>query len=486
MKLAAAGRSMVSGAGFIVLAVLVTWANSLDGPFLPDDHTAILTNPRIRGLAESLGSLGRDHETTLAGRPVAALSFAFNYAVGGLEPRGYHLTNVALHALAALLLFGFLREVLPRVANEAAGPAAFTAALIWAVHPLHTEAVNYVVHRTEILSAAFMLTSLWCVVRGASDARPVYSGLAVAACWLAVLSKETAAGLPLLAWSLDAILLSRGWGRALGRRPGLYAGLTASWVWLALVLLGSPRPAAAGWHLGVTAWSYLLTQSGILTHYLRLVLWPRPLSVSYQDWPLAASVWEVGPTFLFWASLVVLTMVAVWRRRPAGLLGVLFFVVLAPTSSIVPIVTELAAEHRMYLPLVSIAVPVGIGVQRLGGRRGRPATAVLALLIALPLGLSTWDRNRDYRTAAGLWQTAVEARPQNPIAHGALGYYLEQEGKLEEAVTAQRTAVRLDPDYVEGWLNLGYALEKLGRDTEARVAFATASRLSHGVPPGTR
>jgi hypothetical protein len=163
----------------ILLAGALAYANSLRGPFVLDDQASIVNNAHLRHLWPPLGALTAERDSPLAGRPIASLSLALNYALGGLDVRGYHLANIALHLCVGLLLFGIVRGTLdlPKLRG---GPAdgggstsiALISALIWVVHPLNSEAVNYVTQRTELLMGLFYGLTLFSSVRAHSSTRP--------------------------------------------------------------------------------------------------------------------------------------------------------------------------------------------------------------------------------------------------------------------------------------------------------------------------
>lgn len=484
------------GAAALLLVVVIAaaYANTVTSPFLPDDVIAISLNPDVHEIGSSLRAFDDDRRTSVSGRPLASLTLALNYAIGGNSVAGYHATNVLLHAVAALLLYSFVLATLGRVAGEPASPrrqswAALTLALLWALHPLATDAVNYVVQRAEILASVFMLLALRLSIRGAAPgARGSWSAATVAACGFAMLSKESAATGPLLALVYDACFLSRSWGGALTRRPRMYAGLAATWALLAVVVVTSgARDDVAGFDLGVSPWEYLLAQSSVIVHYLRLSIWPTGLVVSARDWPIPTSLVEVWPSAILISALLAATVALAVRRSWLGFAGVCFFGVLAPSSSFIPIVTEVAAEHRMYLPLAAVLavllagagavlryVTARLELTRAAASRG---TFGLTLAAALALGVSTHLRNRDYRSGSSIWLDVISKRPRDFVAHAALGFALEESGELERAVEEYRRSVLLDPTFVDGWFNMGFALRKLGREREAVQSFWMAEQL---------
>src|SRR5688500_16091528 len=396
----------------LLLAVALTYANSIGNPFILDDQATVVQNSQIRDLSRVRDILVPAPETPIAGRPLASLSFALNYAAGGLDVRGYHIVNVTLHAIAALLLLLMVRWTLelPRVRARLSGrPAdlAFAAALLWALHPLNSEVVNYISQRSESLMAVCVLLTLYAAARAHEERGIRWAVAAVVACLAGVASKESTAVVPLVVVLYDRIFLFDSWTAAMQRRRWLYAGLAATWVFAALLIAAGPRAGVAGFASGVSPWTYLLNQSVVITEYLRLTVWPDSLVVFY-GWPQAVSMADVAPYLVFVGALVMLTGIALWRWPSVGFLGAWFFITLAPASSIVPIATEVGAERRMYLPLMALAVLVVICIDvlwtRAASRGGFPAAARererrLATLgatvaVAVVLAAVTVKRNR--------------------------------------------------------------------------------------------
>lgn len=464
----------------LALLGLLAYIGTVGTPFLYDDYNAIVENPHVRSLWPLSQAMSAPDESTVAGRPVAALSLALNYAVSGVKPWSYHLVNILVHLLCALTLYGIARRTLaaPRIAPLGAAPAegwAFAVALVWLLHPLHTEVVTYVSTRTEALVGLFYLTSLYAVIRGSGDERRAsrWYAAAVAASALAMGSKEVAVTLPLVVLLYDGIFLSEGFAAALARRRGLYAGLAATWLILIALVAASPRGETVGLHFaGLTPLDYARTQVAVIWHYLRLAVWPHPLVLDYFDWPVArsfsAGVW-LGLLPLL--ALVLGSLLLIARRSWLGFLGGWFFAILAPSSSVIPIASEIAAERRMYLPLVAVVALALAGLwtaaARAAGSRGATAFAAATAAVALALGALTVSRNRDYRDEITIWQRTVADRPGNVRALQNLGAALAHHGRPQEAVPFLERALAIDP-YAE------YALENLGliRLEEGRAAEA--------------
>lgn len=440
----------------VVVAAVVAYHNSLTGPFIFDDFNAIVENPHICRLWPIADAMSAPPQASVDGRPVVALSLAVNYALGGFNVTGYHLFNLAVHIGSALLLFGIVRR------TRSAGPwLALAVATIWVAHPLATEAVNYVVQRTELLMAFFLLLTLYCFIRG------WYVG-SVVACAVGMGCKEVMVVAPVLVWLYDRTFV----GGTIRQRAGYYAALAATWLVLAAWGLNAPRAESLGFATGsVGPLDYLKTQAGVILHYLRLAVWPTPLVVDYYDWPVGWTPTAV----LTVAALVAGTAWAVWWRSRLGFVGAWFFLILAPSSSVVPIATELAAERRMYLPLAAIVVVIAVIVSRWWSVRVWLAVAAVVALVA-----GTIRRNEDYRSEARILADTVVKLPGNARARVNLGVALVKAGRVKAGIGQCREALRWKPGYDYAHYNLGVALAIQGQPAEARDEFVAALRRSPG------
>lgn len=462
----------------VALAVLA-YANSFGGPFIIDDKTGIPENPNIRSLWPLSRAVAAPPDSTLERRPVVALSLALNHAVSGLEVWSYHAFNLAVHVLAALVLFGIVRRTLLGAAlrgRHTAGEAAWLAlavALVWTLHPLQTEAVTYVIQRTELLMGLLLLLTLYCVIRGAAVPQPArWYAAAVAACAIGMGSKEIMVAAPLVVLAYDWVFLAGSLREILRRRAALYAGLAATWLILVTLVWTAPQSRSAGLGVGdISTLDYARTQCGVVLHYLRLCFWPQPLVIDYTGWPMARTTAAALPAAVVVLLLLAATAWALWRRLAVGFLGAWFFLILAPTSSFFPIITEVAAERRMYLSLAAVVALVLIGGHealrrlRLPGRAWVEGGLLVGALAALAAG--TVRRNQDYRTELGILQDLVAKRPENVRAHYNVGLLLDRSGQTPVAILEFAEAVRLNPRFGAAQLNLAVALAKQGRVDEA-------------------
>ena len=547
----------VAAAIALIVAIgLAAYAGSFQGVFVLDEKSAIIDNPNIRSLRTSFTA---PPEVGLGGRPVVSFSFALNYALAPAEGRdaftppppgfpaeasalfyrniwGYHATNLGIHLLTALAIFGIARRTLtgdrlrPAFGSSATWLALAIGAL-WVAHPLNTGSVTYVAQRVESLMGLFYAATVYFAIRAWDGPRAgLWATAAVASCALGVGTKEIMVSAPLVVVLHDYVFRSEsagGFAAVLRRRWRVYTGLAAAWVLLAIFVATATRSASVGFFLeGWTPWRYLVTQTGVIVHYLRLVFVPWPLVLDYE-WPAAESLVSVLPQAVFIVGLFSLTVWGLFRRAPAAWLGAVFFLVLAPSSSVLPIVTEVAAEHRMYLPLAAVLALVVTGVY-LGGRRllagsGGSGSQVLRAagigVAAIAVAGSTYltrERNLDYQSNERIWSATVAARPRNsralanlgatlveagrpgeaevylrralevrpdyPEAQSGLGVALCMQGRLEEGVPHLERAVALEPSYRDAWRNLGEAFGALGRRGPAARAFREALKTAPRDP----
>ena len=462
------------------LVGLATYANSLSGPLVFDDVSAIVFNPQIRHLWPLVDALAPPRGTVLASRPLVNLSFAVNYALGGFSVRGYHLVNVGLHILSALLLFGIVRLTLagPRL-RDRVGPTADTVALacalVWMVHPIQTDAVDYLTQRSELMMGLFYLLTLYCAIRALrSDSPDGWHAAAVVSCLLGAGCKESIVTAPVIVVLYDRMFVFDSMKDALRARTGLYVGLWLSWVELAAV--ATSRNKTVGFSSGVSAWTYLLNQTQMISQYLKLTIWPHALVIDYGV-PRPYGLMDVLPQALLVVALLMVTGITLVRSPMAGFLGAWFFITLAPTSSFIPIVSEVGAERRMYLPLAGLVVAAVLGVYR-WSRTTNVAPYVLACVVAA-LALGTVQRNRDYVSNVALLQTSVDRWPHGRSRFN-LAFAFDKQGRTDEAIAQLRAGAADNP---QAQYALASKFYDLGRFAAAITELKGFLGRAHVVPP---
>lgn len=459
----------------LVVVTLAVYFNSFSGAFVFDDQSTIVENPSIRHLWPPASLLHPPVDAGVHGRPLANLTFALNYAAGKLDVRGYHAVNLAIHVLAVLTLFGVVRRTLQLPAlrdrfGRDASWVALAAAGLWAVHPVPTIVVDYLSQRVESLMGLFYLLTLYAFIRSTESASRWWPMVTVTACSLGMASKEVMVTAPVMVFLFDRTFVAGSFRAAWQQRWRLHLALACTWFLLAWLMLGSQlAERGVGYALGVGSFDYALSECRAVLIYLGLAVWPHPLVFDY-GWDFVRRDAAAIPWVLAVAALVAATGLAVWRRPKWGFLGAWFFVVLAPSSSVVPIIQQPMAENRVYLPLAAIAGLVVIGSYRVFGRRSLLAWPIAALV----LGALTWQRHADYRSNVALWSDTVAKRPANARAHSNLGAALLREHRLPDALARFETALRLKPRFPEALNNLGSVLLQTGRPAEAIAPLEAA------------
>ncbi len=463
---------------------IAVYSASLGGVFLFDDTASIVDNASLRHLWPLGAPLSPPQGgLTVSGRPVLNLTLALNYAAGGLDVRGYHAVNLLVHVLASLALFGIvcrtLQAWMPRFESPVA--VSWAVAALWAVHPLQTESVAYVVQRAESLMGLLYLATLYAFIRGAGGGarRRAWFALSVACCFLGMATKEVMVSAPLVVFLFDAVFLSESWAEPWRRRGWVHAALASGWILLALLVIGAHgRGGTAGFHGGPYALRYWASQGPAILHYLGLVVWPHPLVIDYGLQGLEPSLGQIP------AGLAVLALAgaSTWglvRRSAAGFLGFFFFAILAPTS-LVPGGRQALAEHRMYLALAPVLIGIVAGAWTVGRARPRALALLLGAAI-LALGLLTWSRTLDYRTELALWTDLASLRPGDAEALHGLGAAYYHAGRLQEAKTTLEKAA---PDGVDPQINytLGRVCADLGLVDEAQAQYSRALEIRPGYP----
>ncbi len=415
----------------------------------------------------------------MTGRPLLNLSFALSYALGGMNPWAYHAVNLAIHVLAALVLFGVVRRT-PFAGNGTATAAA--VALVWALHPLQTGAVTYIAERSEAIMALFYLLTIYGFIRHAGaqgGAQLRFAFLAVSSCLLGGAAKEVMATVAVAVLLYDRTFISGSFRAALRRHWPVHLSLFASCALIAGFALGNGLgDRGIGGGLGISPWIYALLESKVILRYLGLALWPGALALDYGP-AVGASAADLWPWALPLLTLVGASLLALRKRPALGFCACWFFIVLAPTSSIVPLPLQPMAESRMYLPLAGLAAIAVAGLAGLLRRRG-PAFAVVAALAVLGLGALTVARNADYASEIGIWRDCVAKQPGNSRAHYNLACLLLKAGQTQEAIDHLEDSLRLYPYFADAAFSLGLAYADSGRFPEAIAAYTEALRLKPG------
>ena len=471
----------------LLLLTGAAYCTSFDGPFIFDDWTVVNENPYMRSVWPPIEAMRWLPRSSTAGRPLIAYSFAINYAISEMEVWSYHAFNLLVHMVNVLLVYGLLRLTLTNPAVPAAWRSRATAvsfflAAIWAVHPLNSETVIYITQRTVLLSAMFMLLSLRLLIAAHHSSRPMaWKWLTVFAIVLGVLCKEKVAVMPILLLLYDRTFLAGSFAEAWRRRRGMYLGLAGTWLLsygaIAYVERGGIGDEA---HLG---WRYLLTQGWVICRYVWQVVFPYPLAITYHE-PLARGITDSLPWSVLVLAGLIVTCWALVRRPVWGFVGAWFYLILSPDSSVVPILTEVVAERRMYLPMLSVMV-VLVALAAMVGRwvgswLARPAEAVWPVLTGTALAAvvaytgATLVRANDYDSDLLIWEQTLRAQPNSSMAMNNLIVRMIREGRIEEAQRILEDLEEQDTNYFKGPILWGQIYAARGEMDNALIAMREA------------
>lgn len=475
-------RELLGPVLLLVFVGVVIYANSFSAPFVFDGNR-IVGQPWFEKLWPF------EPPWAIRTRPLGFFTFSLNRAVLGPQLWGFHLVNLVIHLSAGIAVFAIVRRTLVRLGTF--GPrgqrstiVALAVALLWMVHPLQTGCVTYLVQRVEALMSLFFLLTLYFFIRGVEGSRgAVWYIASTLCCALGMATKEVMVSAPLVVALYDWIFVTPSWRRVFRLRGAYYAALASTWAILAFLLVTNAAMnfRRMGYHsLGeLSPVRYMVTQPGVIVHYLRLAVFPRGLTLDYL-WQPPQGWDEVIVPLLVVLSLLAVSGWMLLHRNPWGFVGAFFFLVLAPTSSVLPL-RDPAFEHRLYLPLLAVVLVVVLGVDwawrseivpRLptgtwwrGIERWAPRLVLCGAVVVL--GGLTIARNHDYRSDLAIWRDTVAKRPGNPRAHNNLGAALQAAGDLDEAIEHYHRAIELLPAYAEAHFNLGETLQARGKSQSA-------------------
>jgi Flp pilus assembly protein TadD len=449
--------------GVLLLAVglLAAYANSFRVPFLLDDDDSIAKNPTIRAFSTALFPPSNSG-VTVSGRPLLNLSFAINHRLGGTDVFGYHAGNLLIHFAAALCLFAIVRRTLklpvlaPRFGSHAT-PLAWCMSALWAMHPLQTESVTYIVQRAESLVGLFYLLTIYAFMRSVEKPSRVWTVAAVVTCALGMTAKEVMASAPLVIFLYDRTFVSGTFRESWRRHRKLHLAFASTWLVLAALVISSGGRGATVGFSAVSWLDYVLTQGPGITRYLWHAIFPANLVFDY------GAIVEKRPLIVFGGvscmlALLGLVIVLLKKRPAAGFVGAWFFLILAPTSSVIPVATQTLAEHRMYLPLAAITTTVTLLLYVF---RRQLAWTVLPLLTIGAIAV-TIDRNRDYHSGLAIWEDTVRKVPDNVRALNNVSLVYRDLGRFEDALRHLKQAIVIAPNYSNAYSNLGVLLVRKG------------------------
>jgi len=494
----------------IFCVTLVAFVPALRGQFLDwDDVVNFVENPYYRGLGPA--QLRWMFTSTLMGHyiPLTWMSLGLNYLLGGMDPWGYHLVNLLIHASNAVLVYLVARRLMAAATGGGAqigrtDPAiawsSALAALLFGIHPLRVESVAWITERRDVLCGLFFLLAVLAYligVEGGDRPRSAGRALSLVAFAAALLSKAAAMPLPAVLLLLDVYPLRRlqlGWRRLLPEKAP-YVALAGATAITALIVLRRGVAVTSYQDYGVASRLGMVAYSTLF--YPIAFLWPMHLSPMYELPPrVSLGEWPFYPALL---GVVAVTgiLVLVRRRWPAALAAWIYSaLMILPVSGVVHSGSQLVNDRYSYLSGVGFALLggatlwVGIGLRERNRVSTRTAgiLAGAAILILLALGVTTCVQTYAWRDPETLWRWAVDKDPTCSLCHGNLGAAISSgptgKARLDEAEQHLRRAIALRPESPIPYFNLGNILLVRKRYEDAELAFKRYGELSPGSPRG--
>ena len=492
----------------IVIVGFLAYSNTFHVPFVWDDRTAIVENPVIKNMENFFfNTKGYNYNPR---RFIGYLSFSLNYFMGGLNVTGYHVVNLVVHIINALLVYTLIVLTFrtPRMKGSSLAPfsgwLALFAALFFVVHPLQTQAVTYIVQRLASLTAMWYLLSLclysgWRLVQdeeGPSQGKKalLFYILSLVTIIMAMKTKEIAFTLPFMVVLYDFFFFRE-------RKPVWLVPVLLTLVIIPVSMFNLQKPVSevlsdvshmTRVQVQTSRWVYLMTQFTVIVTYIRLLFLPINQNLDY-DYSLAQGFFSVPVflSFVFLLSLVFLGAYFFFRSKRDNTGGgsgfrlisfgiFWFFITLSVESSIIPIVDPIF-EHRIYLPsvgfIMALVTGVGMLMKSVNSRRRVQVAAGAVAVILLALGGSTYARNRVWQNEIRLWQDVITKSPLKGRPHFNLGVAYTREGRTEDAIKKFLTAIQLNPDLVDARYNLGLAYARQGRTQDAVREYQTTIAL---------
>ena len=462
----------------VLLTIAVFW-QAVNFPFINlDDPRYVSENPVIsQGL--SAGSIAwalRPSYEVGNWHPITWLSLLLDHSLSGLDAGAFHLTNIILHAIAAILLFVVLNRT-----TRAIWRSAFVAVL-FAIHPLHVESVAWVSERKDVLSGVFWMLTILAYAHWTAKPTIARYLLVVVSFALGLMAKAMLVSLPLVLMLLDYWPLARSRGGLSPYRPvteklPLFVLSAASCVVTMVVQArGGAMESPESYGLGVRLANAAVSSGA----YLWKMIWPANLAVVYPHPGTSLPVWQVAAT----AAVLVIVTLLVWAlrvRRPYLLVGWLWYLItLVPVIGLVQVGVQGMADRYTYIPLIGVFIMIAWVVPDLV--RHRLAVAAAAAAAVAALSFTAWKQVSYWRSDLSLFGRALEVTEDNYVAEHCLGVALAEIGEPGEAERHYRAALRLDPRYVNAHVNLAAILMSEGRSDEALPHLLAAVKCQPDHP----
>ncbi len=457
-----------------IVIILVTsftiYCNSLFNGFVYDDEFQVLGNRWITDIryipeifSKNVWSFSKDIGFSNYYRPMMHLMYMIDYHTFGLKPWGFHLMNILFHSGVSLLVFGLTLEILRKCQTTSPNVylPSFIAAIFFAVHPVHTEAVTWVAGLPDVLTTFFYLLSLYLYIKAGEGLKVGYF-FSLLTFFIAILCKETALTLPIILIAFDYAFERREM-RFSGylKRYMLYFFLAGIYLILRSNALGGIIPTkydSQTNYRGLSIYQFFINVFPLFNEYLEKLLLPINLNFWHTFHPIKGLFTGKGMVSLVVTILYASVTLIAMRRNKGAFFGLLLiFVPLLPAFYIPGISGKPFAERYLYLPSVGLALIIALLVN--WTKVNRPATVSILVAVCLMIvglySVETLSRNTIWRDDITLYGDTVKKSPDSDLPHFNFGVKLREKGKIDEAIEQYQIALKMNPDYLDAHVNLG-------------------------------
>jgi protein O-mannosyl-transferase len=472
----------------ILLVSSAVYFNALFGGFVYDDNSQIVENPWIRDISniptiffKSVWSFQPGLSTSNYYRPLMHIVYMLNYHLFGLNPWGFHLVNILFHCGASVLVFLIIRRLLNErmlTTSSVYLSPAFLAAVLFATHPIHTEAVTWIAGLPDVSFTFFYLLSLYFYISFRDGAKGAYL-LSILSFSVATLFKEPALTLPFMLIAYDYLVKKPDETILPGiKRYIPYAVVSSVYLLMRYYALRSVVPVAS--YPGLSTYQLIINVFPLFREYLTSLLWPFNLNSWHTFHPISSLFEANGVISIFVTVIYFIVAAAAYRRNKTVFFGLILIVVpLLPAFYIKAIGGKPFAERYLYLPSVGFVLLLAVFLSWIREKlpRGVISITIAVLVIAGLYAVGTIKRNSAWRNNFTFWSDTVMKSPDSAIAHNELGLVYGSKA-VDRAISEFQAALRINPDYAEAYNNLGLSYGAKGQFDRAISEFQAALRVN--------
>ena len=461
----------------IIISVLgiIIYSNTFNAPLQFDDTLQIIKKSRVNDLNNFFTF---SEWSNINKRPLAFFTFALNYHFGQYNVVGYHIVNLIIHILSAIIVFFLSRLIFTATLNDKkitplnTNITALFTALVFLSHPIQTQGVTYIVQRMTSLSAMFYLLSVLCYAIGrkhqisSNKSKAIIFYLLTAISGLFSLwSKQIAVTLPFALLLYEFFFIRN----ELGKTFKKYISLTLIPLLIAtvIVILSGLLPAETE---NISRQEYFITQFRVIVKYFQLLIMPIGQNVDYY-FPLSSSLWNLKElASLSFIIALIGSAVYFYRKFPVYSFGIFWmFITLSVESSIIPI-RDVIFEHRLYLPMFGFALIITSILTRYIGKLSFKTSSLILIILIIVYSVFTFNRNKLWASQYTLWKDVTSKSPEKERPWYNLGKICLDDGRYNESIKYLQKSLKIDPHQPDAWYNIGLSLEKTG-DHEKAIEF---------------